>query len=145
TPNDAYRSDVKSWSTMGKMRLDVPIRAPIDALWGRVPFLEPVTIYLGAGAGMAFTDLAVSTGLLAGDDDASKFAWQGFAGIGYQITDRVQLSMGWRYLDFGHANTTLFDAANQPIGRYSVDLSANEFTTSLSIWFWQLPPLLGEE
>jgi opacity protein-like surface antigen len=144
-PLDAYRSDVKTWTVMGKMRLDVPIRAPIDALFGRVPFLEPVTIYMGGGLGMAFTDLAVSTGLLAGDDDASKFAWQGIAGIGYQLNDRVTLSMGWRYHDLGHANTQLFDAASQMRGRYSIDLSAHEFTSSLSIWFWQLPPLLGEE
>ena len=144
-PFDAYRSDVKTWTVMGKTRLDVPVRAPIDAVWGRVPFLEPLTIYVGGGAGIAFTDLAVSTGLLVGDDDAQKFAWQGMAGIGYQLNERVKLSMGWRYHDFGSVKTPLFDASVTNRGRYSMDLTAHEFTTSLSIWFWELPPLLGEE
>lgn len=144
-PFDAYRSDIKTWTVMGKMRLDVPVRAPIDALWGRVPFLEPLTIYMGGGAGLAFTDLAVSTGLLVGDDRAQEIAWQGIAGIGYQLNERVTLSMGWRYHDFGKVKTQLNDASFTNRGRYTVDLTAHEFTTGLSIWFWQLPPLLGEE
>jgi hypothetical protein len=144
-PLDAYRSDIKTWTVMGKMRLDVPVRAPIDALFGRVPFLEPLTVYMGGGAGLAMTDIAVSTGLLVGDDDARELAWQGIAGIGYQLNERVKLSMGWRYHDFGEAKTQLVDASITNRGRYSVELTAHEFTTSLSIWFWQLPPLLGEE
>ena len=53
--------------------------------------------------------------------------------------------MGWRYHDFGEAKTQLVDASFTNRGRYTVELTAHEFTTSLSIWFWRLPPLLGEE
>ena len=117
TPLDAYRSDAESWTLMGKLRLDIPVRAPVRALFGyRAPFLEPVTLYGGAGAG-----------------------------IGYQLNDRVQLSLGWRYVDFGEAKTHLYDSAGVNRGRYSIDLDANEFTASLSVWFWRLPPLLGGE
>ena len=42
-PLDAYRSDVKAWTLMGKMRLDVPIRTPVARCSARVPFLEPLT------------------------------------------------------------------------------------------------------
>ena len=146
TPLDAYRSDIESWSLMGKLRLDVPIRTPVRALLGRrAPFLDPLTLYGGGGAGIAETDLRVSTGTLAGDKARQKFAWQTFAGIGYQLNDRVQLSLGWRYVDFGEAKTQLFDAAQVNRGRYSIDVDAHEFTASLSVWFWRLPPLLGED
>jgi hypothetical protein len=145
-PLDAYRSDVKVWTLMGKLRLDVPIRTPVRALLGRrAPFLDPITLYGGAGAGIAKTDLAVSTGLLVGDDDVQRFAWQGFAGIGYQLNDHAQLSLGWRYFDFGEAKAQLFDSSAVNRGRYSIDLDANEFTASLTVWFWRLPPLLGDE
>jgi opacity protein-like surface antigen len=146
TPLDAYRSDAESWTLMGKLRLDIPVRSPVRALFGyRAPFLEPVTVYGGAGAGTAETDLKVSTGLLAGTAQRQRFAWQALAGIGYQLNDRVQLSLGWRYLDFGESKTQLYDSAGVNRGRYSIDLDANEFTASLSVWFWRLPPLLGGE
>jgi len=146
TPLDAYRSDAESWTLMGKLRLDIPVRSPVHALLGRrAPFLEPVTIYGGAGAGIAETDLKVSTGLLVGSSDRQRFSWQALAGIGYQLNDRVQLSVGWRYLDFGEAKTQLYDSAFVNRGRYSIDLDANEFTASLSVWFYRLPPLLGDE
>jgi hypothetical protein len=144
-PLDAYRSNVESWSVMGKLRLDVPIRTPVRALLGRrAPILDPITLYGGAGAGIAETDLKVSTGLLVGGKERQKFSWQMLAGVGYQMNDHVQLSLGWRYLDFGEAKTQLFDSTVLNRGRYSIDLDAHEFTASLTIWFWRLPPLLGE-
>lgn len=142
---EPYRSDIESWSLMGKLRLDVPVRTPVRALLGRTPFLEPLSIYAGAGAGYAFTDLAVNTAVLFGGDKTEELAWQALAGIGYQLNDRVKLSLGWRYLDFGSAKAQLYDTAGINRGRYRIDLDAHEFTASLSVWFWRLPPLLGEE
>src|SRR5262249_17622521 len=57
TPLDAYRSDAESWTLMGKLRLDIPVRSPVHALLGRrAPFLEPATIYGRPGARIAPTD-----------------------------------------------------------------------------------------
>jgi outer membrane protein with beta-barrel domain len=146
SPNDSYRSDVQSWTLMGKLRLDVPVRAPIDRLFGRVPFLEPFTIYGGGGAGIAENELAVSaSGLLVGDQTRQRFAWQVLAGIGYELNEHMSLSVGWRYLDLGEAKTQLVDSTFTNRGRYSMDLEAHEFTASLAIWFYRLPPLLGDE
>jgi hypothetical protein len=144
-PLEPYRSDVENWTLMGKLRLDVPVRTPVRALLGRTPFLEPLSIYGGAGAGYAVTDMAVSTAVLFGSDDTEEFAWQALAGVGYQLNDRVKLSLGWRYLDLGQVKTQLFDTAFINRGRYRIDLEAHEFNASLSVWFWRLPPFLGEE
>jgi hypothetical protein len=144
-PLDSYRSNIKNWTLMGKVRLDMPISAPVQAVYGRVPFLEPFSLYGGAGAGIAETELRVSTGLLIGKNDRQRFAWQANAGVGYDFNERVKLSIGWRYLDLGEAKTQLADQSLTNRGRYSVDLEAHEFTTSLTIWFWRLPPLLGDE
>jgi opacity protein-like surface antigen len=140
---EPYRSDVESWSVMGKLRMDVPVRAPLYAMVGRVPFLDPLTLYGGGGAGIGVTDLAVGTGVLSGSDHAQEFGWQAIAGIGYQMTDRVKWSIGWRFYDLGEVETRLIDAAFTDRGSYSIELQAHEFTTSLSLSFWRLP-FLGE-
>src|SRR6266850_6767073 len=67
-PLDTYRVDAQSWTLMGKLRLDVPLRTPVRAVLGRVPFLEPVSIYLGSGAGLGVSKLSVNTGVLTGKD-----------------------------------------------------------------------------
>jgi opacity protein-like surface antigen len=143
-PLDSYRADVKSWTLMGNLRVDVPIDAPVRATYGRVPFLEPLTIYVGGGAGIGNTELDVSTGVLAGSNDSQRFAWQALAGIGYDLNDRVKLSLGWRYVDLEKVKAPLFDQAAVDRGRYEIDPEANEFTASLSVRFWRLPPLLGD-
>jgi opacity protein-like surface antigen len=145
-PNETYRVDAQSWTVMAKARLDVPLRTPVRAAFGRVPFLEPLSIYAGGGAGMAFSKMNVSgPGAVTGKDDIERFAWQALAGFGYDLTDRVKLSLGWRYLDLGSPHTRLEDTTGTDQGRYSIDLEAHEFTASLGVRFWQLPPLLGED
>ena len=143
-PLDSYRVDAESWTLMGNLRLDVPIDAPVRATYGRVPFLEPLTIYVGGGAGLGNTELDVSTGVLAGSNDSQRFAWQALAGIGYDLNDHVKLSLGWRYLDLEKVKAQLIDQAAINRGRYELDPEAHEFTASLSVRFWRLPPLLGD-
>jgi len=143
---DTYRVDAESWTVMGKLRLDVPLRTPVRAVLGRVPFLEPVSLYVGGGAGLGVSRMRVNTGVLFGKDtDRQEFAWQALAGVGYDLTERVKFSVGWRSLDLGQAKTRLLDSTNTDRGRYKIDLEAHEFTASLSVRFWRLPPLLGDD
>jgi opacity protein-like surface antigen len=142
---ETYRVDAQSWTVMAKARLDVPLRTPVRAAFGRVPVLEPMSIYFGGGGGMAFSKVNVNTGVVTGKDDINRFAWQALAGFGYDITDRVKLSLGWRYLDLGSPHTRLVDSTGTDQGRYSIDLEAHEFTASLGVRFYQLPPLLGDD
>lgn len=145
TPFDPYRADVTSWSLMGKLRLDVPVRRPVHAFIGRVPFLEPLTLYLGGGAGFSETELDVNhTGSFFGSDQTGQFAWQALAGFGYRLNEQVKWSFGWRYQDLGSVSTRLVDTAQIDRGRYGIDLHAHEFTTSLGFTFWRVP-FLGDE
>lgn len=143
-PLEPYRSDVGSWSLMGKLRLDVPVRTPLNAAIGRVPFLDPLTIYLGGGAGIGVTELDASTGIAFGSEETLEFAWQAVAGLGYRLNERVTWSVGWRFYDLGEVETRLVDVTGTDRGRYGVDLGAHEFTTSLSFTFWRVP-FLGDE
>lgn len=142
---EPYRSNVTSWSAMAKLRLDVPLRTPLNAVIGRVPFLDPLTIYVGGGAGIAETELdAAGPGLLFGSDKSMDFAWQADAGVGYRLSERVTWSVGWRYYVPGSVSARLLDTAGILRGSYGVDLSAHEFATSLSFAFWRVP-FLGDD
>jgi len=141
---EPYRSDVGSWSVMGKLRLDVPVRTPLNAIIGRVPFLDPLTLYVGGGAGLGVTELDASTGIAFGSEETMEFAWQAVAGLGYRLNERVTWSVGWRFYDLGEVETRLADVTGTDRGRYGVDLHAHEFTTSLSFAFWRVP-FLGDE
>jgi hypothetical protein len=99
----------------------------------------------GGGAGIAENEFAVSTGLLVGDQTRQRFAWQVLAG-GRLRAERAHVALrGLALPRFrrGQDPARRLDA-HQP-RRYSMDLDANEFTVSLAIWFYRLPPLLGEE
>ena len=137
SPTDPYRSVADSWSLMGVLRLDMPVRPAVQKFLGRVPSLDPMTIYLGTGAGLGITDLKASLATASGSESASEFAWQMSAGIGYQISDNVRWRAGWRYYDLGSAEATLRDLTDTVRGSYEVDLTANEFTTSLTLSFWR--------
>lgn len=57
--------------------------------------------YVGVGAGLAGLDLESVDGLLGGDsvdDYDQKFGIQGIAGLGYAVTESVNLFMDYRYL-----------------------------------------------
>ncbi len=141
---EPYRADYEAWSVMAKLRMDLPVRTPVRAIFGRVPFLEPLSIYGGGGTGMSFNELEAGNGVIAGDESDSGFAWQAIAGIGYELNENVHWSIGWRYQNLGEVKAPLFDASNTPRGNYRVDLTAHEFTTSLSFTFWRVFFLDGD-
>ncbi len=68
--------------------------------------------YIGAGIGLAIHDVdeVYFTGnpnllnRIEGERDVS-FAWSLMAGVGYQISDRAILDVGYRYIDMGSAQS----------------------------------------
>jgi len=145
-PRDPYRAEVDSWTTTGNLRLDVPVRSAVQQLFGRVPVLDPLSVYLTAGAGVAYNELEASQALSRGTDESYELAWQGGVGFGYQLTERVRWSAGWRYVDMGSVEATLTDNASPAnrTGSYSADLRAHEFATSLTFAFWRVS-FLGDD
>ena len=138
-----YRSDVSGSSLMAVLRLDVPIQAPITAMFGRIPVFEPLSIFGGGGVGVGFTDVKASDTVVYGSQDATSLAYQVTAGLGYAFTDSVHWSVGWRYVDMGDVSMSLTDGLVDR-GSFSIDLGAHEFTTALRFSFWRIPFLGGE-
>lgn len=143
TPEVPYRSEVSSWSVMGNLSLDVPIQAPINALFGRIPLLEPLSLFGGVGLGLANNKLSTSDSIVSGRGKSTQLAHQFMAGIGYALTERVRLNFGWRYVDLGNVDVSVTDLLASR-GKFGLDLTAHELNTSLRVNFYHLP-FLGDD
>ena len=102
-----------------------------------------VTPYVGAGIGVAYNQMSETyfTGTttlpnrIAGDNDIS-LAWSLMAGIGYQISDRAILDVGYRYIDMGKISSQRHDNAGNINPRVVIDdLAAHEFKVGLRYHF----------
>jgi opacity protein-like surface antigen len=90
-----------------------------------------VVPYLGAGVGIAynrvgetyFTDNPSLVNKIEGEGKVS-LAWSLMAGIGWQVTDRAILDLGYRYMDFGKAQSGRVDNIGNPNPRARIDDSA---------------------
>jgi hypothetical protein len=146
---DTYRVDAESWTAMGKLRLDVPLRTPVRAVLGRVPFFEPASLYLGGGAGIGVSRMRVNTGVLTGkDNDRQNFAWQALAGIGYDLTRaREDLASAGANLGTREASTRLRRLHPTPDRGPLQERprGARVHPCRSRSRFWQLPPLLGDD
>lgn len=87
--------------------VDVPVLSayqPIQYLFGlgRQPrlrqILEPMSFYAGLGIGFSHLDFEGTDNLVELEDDFLEFAWNAGVGINYQLTDRVALATGYRFV-----------------------------------------------
>ena len=99
--------------------------------------------YVGAGVGLAYHQMDdYSLPVLGnvpyrvkGDNDLT-LAWSLMAGIGYQISDRAILDVGYRYIDLGRAATSRTDNFSFTPSKLSVDdMSAHEIKIGLRYHF----------
>lgn len=102
-----------------------------------------ITPYLGAGVGVAynrmsevyFTDNVNLPNRIQGDSRLS-LAWALMGGIGWQVSDRAILDLGYRYMNYGKANSGVIDSAGFINPAVRVDsLSAHEFRVGLRYHF----------
>jgi hypothetical protein len=133
-----YNSEITSWSMMNNLWLDIPVHRAVEALFGRIPILEPLSINFGTGIGIAKTDMDVTDSESIGSTDDTKFAWQIGAGIGYALTEQVSFTIGYRYFDLGTLSSEL-TTAGVPNGSYSLEMSGNELSATLRVNFYALP------
>jgi opacity protein-like surface antigen len=102
-----------------------------------------VTPYIGAGVGVAYNMTGETffvgnpflTNRIEGASRAS-LAWSLMAGIGWQMTDRAILDLGYKYMDYGKAITGRVDNAGfvNPAVRIN-DITAHEFRVGLRYSF----------
>jgi opacity protein-like surface antigen len=95
-----YTADIESWLGLVNAYVDL-------GQWCGV------TPYVGGGIGMASvsvlglrdTNPVRSTTYYGADHTEYNFAWALYAGMSYDVTDRVTLDFAYRYLDLGDAKT----------------------------------------
>lgn len=99
--------------------------------------------YIGAGIGLAVHDVEevyfsgnpALTNRIEGDRDVS-FAWSLMAGVGYQISDRAILDVGYRYIDMGSAQSGRVDTAGFTNPAVKIDdIAAHEVKLGLRYHF----------
>jgi len=132
-----YLTNVQSWSVMSNLWLDLPVHAPVSWALGRVPLLDPMSVYLGAGVGIGFRDISTTNNVLSGGEDTTHLAWQAGAGFGYRLADRVTVHLGYRYFDLGNADFGLRSGPTL-LGNYTLDLGAHEFISGLRVEFYSI-------
>jgi opacity protein-like surface antigen len=128
--NDPLHTSVRSTTLMFNAYYDL----------GRFDRFTP---YLGVGVGAAynktdevyFTGNPALTNRIEGDSRWS-LAWSLMAGFGVQLTERVTLDLGYRYLDMGKAQSGTMDNAGFVNPRVRIDdLAAHELKIGLRFGF----------
>lgn len=139
TVNTPYHSEVTSWSMMINNWLEMPVYPAVTAVFGRTPSLDPLSLYFGMGLGFAQSKVATSDSLVTGKATANNFAYQFGVGIAYDVTERFQISGGYRRVEMGSAKMDLFDGAGIERGDMKMDLHSNEAVLTLKTNFYSIP------
>jgi OmpA-OmpF porin, OOP family len=85
--NRTYDGDMTEYTAMINVIYDVPLTDKLD-------------LNLGLGAGVDYVQLDLSrNGRTLTDESDTRFAFQAIAGLTYQITKRLDLSLTYRYLN----------------------------------------------
>ena len=135
---------------IGGLPVDPPIHTTVKSYtmmfnayhdFGKIGGVVP---YVGAGVGWAYHkmgDITIddpgSPNKQFGEDKLS-FAWSLMAGLGYQLTDRAILDVGYRYIDMGMSRSSHGDTALAWNPRLEIDdMRAHEVKIGLRYHFGQ--------
>jgi hypothetical protein len=144
-------TEVDNWTLMGNFWLDVPLRGlyrPISwvssRLFGRWRLrtlkyaLDRTTLNMGLGIGVAYLDVTTREADNKGSADEYNFAWQAGVGFGYQVSDRVNLSVGYRYIDPGDVEFNLRGASLPADGSsfVKIDPDIHEARVGVRVEVW---------
>lgn len=133
-----YYTDVNSWSIMFNWVWELPLYPMTRALFGRVRGLDQMSVYYGTGIGFARNEVETTDSLVRGSTSTHQFSYQWGAGVAYNVTDRFQISAGYRRVDMGTVDLVLTDGADVDRGFFSIDLHSNEAILTLKTTFYSL-------
>lgn len=137
---DSYFTEVKAWNFMPNLWLDIPLSPAIGWAIGRIPILDPLSLYTGAGLGLSTVDLDTTDNVSHGHKDQFLFGWQAGIGLAYELAERVTLTAGYRYVDLGKPDLKLKQTgSSDPFGSYSLALAAHEFNFGVRVKFYEIP------
>jgi len=116
-----YETDVDAYSLMFSVTLNVIQDSPM-------------TPYFGVGIGGTKIAMKTDDTVVNGSVDSISFSWQGEAGLQFTPTGNFALRIGYRYLNLGKAELTLYDLGLQA-GNFTGTLTAHEILGGLRISF----------
>jgi len=109
------------WSTMVNAWYDVPVR-------------DRVAVYGGGGVGVGGYELQVNDTVVAGRGDTADFNWQLGFGVIYELNERVELDLGYRYVNMGNGNVQLTEiGTTNDAGNYRLALTSSDVLLQLRI------------
>lgn len=138
-PNQVRAAD--GWSTLANV-------------WRDIQLTDSAGVYLGGGiggGGYRLSTLAAFDGVGAsvhtcGCESVATFAWQAGTGIFWNVSDRISLDLGYRFLGISPKNSALFydgpyptdagivNVTDQPYGTLRTAFSASELLLSVRIY-----------
>lgn len=136
---DGFFTDATTRTFLANLWLDVPLYAAMRPLLGRVPALEPLSIYVGAGIGRANLEVETTDNFSEGQIDESSTAIQYGLGLAYALTPRTTVSFGVRTLDLGDVDVPLSFQPGTVSGSHEFELQTREFVTALRHDFYTAP------
>jgi len=142
--SQAAFAETDAWTFMFDYWQDVPLgtlNRPIAAMFGKVPSflrrtLNNTSFFAGAGVGFSSLDLKFADSFHTASDETYNFAWQAGGGFGYALTKAATLTAGYRYFDYGEAETDLVDSAGTVRGPFSLRQTSHEFRAGIRVRIW---------
>jgi len=143
-PNTRF-TKIDVWTQLENFWLDVPVTAmwePFQYLFGlgRQPrvrrWLEPADFHLGAGIGAIGIKIRGTDNAYSGVEDIVGFAWQTGAGFSYALTDRVKLTLNYRFLGLEQYDVGMSTAVGTNDGEFKFDGLVQEVRTGLRVDFY---------
>jgi hypothetical protein len=138
----------QSWTMMVDVWQSFPVGAlnrPISKLFGRVPLslrrtLDRIDFEVGGGVGMSVVDIDFTDNRHVAQGSSTNFAWQVGGRFMYEVTDRIDLGVGYRYIDVGTVDARLLDPPPIAVpidhGPFAVSQSAHEFRFNVRVKVW---------
>lgn len=120
-------------------------------IWRDIQVTDQAGVYLGGGIGGGGYRLSTLAsfdsigGSVHGRNAVAAFAWQAGAGVFWNVSDRIALDLGYRFLGINHRNTALLydgpffngtdivNVTDQPYGTFRTAFSASELLLSIRI------------
>lgn len=147
---EAFFTEIKSTTVLFNQWLDIPaisLYQPFQYLFGlgRQPrvrqFLGPVSFFVGTGVGVtALMDIDGTSNVVSVHDDPVDFVWNVGTGFNLKMTERVTLSVGYRYVGFMEQESQFQGpGGNDPNNKVDYDLDVHELRVGLRMRVFEFP------
>lgn len=150
TGQDDFFSEINVTTTFVNFWVDIPLVSvyrPVQYVFGlgRQPrvrrWLEPASLYLGGGVGFSAVEVDSTSNVLSAKDDLIDFAGNIGAGVNYDLTDRVALSLGYRFVGLPDQTFDLEGGAgnNDEVDYQNWEVHEFRFAVKIRVWEFRSP------